>query len=535
MSRSAPRSSATAFPGVLMAPGAPPAADRPAELPLFGDVNLDQVFDAVLAGRDQYDLREFCYRPLGDRAAIEYRHDVFRDLDGTPLADHVRAFGRQLLAMRQHLGFAGKHGYDHERKRWFLAAAADYCAAVTELTGQLGKDRSSSAGIAGLRAFLADYTASPEFTALHADVRAVSQGLAELRYCIDIKGDRVRVGYFHDEPDYSRDVAATFEKFRQGAVKSYRVKFSDHRELDHIEGQILARVARLFPDQFGALDRFRTEHESFAHPDVLAADRELQFYLAWLDYLAPLRAAGLAISYPVVSADRKAERATATYDLALAAKLVRSGDPVVTNDYHLDGPERIIVVSGPNQGGKTTFARTFGQLHYLAKLGLPVAGTDVALALGDRVFTHFERPENLHDLIGKLHDDLVRMQAIFDEATPRSVVILNEIFTSTTLQDAMFLSQQILSRLAELDVLCVCVTFLDELSRLGPSVVSMVSTVRSDDPATRTFKLVREVADGRAYALAIADRYGLTYDRLKSRLANGGEVAAGAAVDGEAP
>jgi DNA mismatch repair ATPase MutS len=97
-------------------------------------------------------------------------------------------------------------------------------------------------------------------------------------------------------------------------------------------------------------------------------------------------------------------------------------------------------------------------------------------------------------------------------------VILNEIFTSTTLQDALFLSRQILDRLIDRDLLCVCVTFLDEMSRLGPSTVSMVSTVRPDDPATRTFKVVRQVADGRAYALAVANRYGLTYERLRARL-----------------
>jgi len=485
----------------------------------FHDLHLDRIVASVTVGREEYDLAPFFHLPLRDLATVRYRHEVFRDLESKALCLHLASFASSMRAMRACLAQVAALHYPHQKQRCLLDAATTYCRAVQRLASDLGAADLRSRGLEEFREYVSSYALSEDFATLRSATNQLEASLSAIGYRLHIEGDRIEVDRYQSERDYSAAVAQTFEKFKQGETRTYSFTFPDRAEMNHVEAAVVERVALLYPEVFASLADFSDRRRDWPDPSVRSFDREIQFYLAFLEYRNRLAAAGLSFCYPELTSERKDISAQEAFDLALTEELSAERRRIVTNDFSLEGPERILVVSGANQGGKTTFARAFGQLHYLAALGCPVPARAARLFLFDRLFTHFEREERVETLTGKLEEELLRMRRILDDATSRSILLMNESFGSTTLSDALFLGKEVLRRVIDRDMLAVCVTFLDELASLDPATVSMVSTVDPADPAVRTFKVLRQRANGRAHAVAIARKYRLSYEDVKGRLA----------------
>ena len=494
-------------------------SDKPLEVPdCFSDLNLDQIVEAVTSGREEYDLKPFFYEPLDSLDAVAYRHEVMRDLENPVVLAKIKSFAEAMRTMRRCHAQADRLRNQYQKQRWFLDGIEAYCGGVAGLARDLNEVEVRSRGLLEFRDYLAVYSNSERFVSLVRETSQLKDDLSKVKYSMLVSGSAVTVRRSEDEPDYAVEIQQTFERFKQGAVTDYSSSFRESPEVNSVEEKILGFVARLYSNTFKALEVYCEVNRSYLDDTVRSFDREIQFYIAYLDYIAAYKQNGLSFCYPVLGADNKQVFDYECFDLALANRLKAAKAPIVTNEFYLSDPERILVVSGPNQGGKTTFARTFGQLHYLGSLGLPVPGKEARLFLFDNLFTHFEREEDLATLRGALEESLVRMHDILRRATPRSIIITNELFASTTLRDAVFLGTRILEEVMKIDALCVCVTFADELSSLSEKTVSMVSTVAPGNPAVRTFKVVRKRADGLAWAISIAEKYGLTYERIKERV-----------------
>jgi DNA mismatch repair ATPase MutS len=483
----------------------------------FRDLNLDQIFTSMLKGREEYDLQPYFSMPLHSNEDIIFRHEVLRDLEKTEVLEAIEEFAQSMKEMRKHLVTSDKLRNEYQKAGWFLDGIKIYIQAVTRLHHRLVKAPIESHGLREFTCYLGSYLKMENFTQLESESRELTELLSRVDYCVRIYGTTVMVFRYNGEEDYSKEVERTFHRFNQGSVNNYIKTFYDPEEMNHIETNILNRVAKLFPDVFRTLVQYHNSHKDYLDQTIALFDREIQFYLAYLEFIADMRSTGLEFSYPDMTCSKDIH-AEESFDLALAHKLVQEGTPVICNGFFLKDQERVFVVTGPNQGGKTTFARMFGQLHYLASLGYLVPGRCARLFLYDHIFTHFEKGEQYESLRGKLQDELIRMHEILQKATSNSIVIINEGFASTTLEDSRNIGREVLIKIIQRDTICVYVTFVDELSTISEATVSLVATIDQNDPALRTFRFERRPSDGRAYAIALANKYGLTYSAIKERI-----------------
>lgn len=504
------------FKGLLWPAGeAPTVVDAQADF--LPDLQLDSIIAAASAGDAQ--VRSIFLQPLHDVPAIVFRQAVMRELESAAVACLYRGFAAGMQHMRTWLAAARcADANPLQAARWGLEAALQYAATLRALEAGLVGLPATSAGLRGWQAWLVEYLAGDAFGGLESAALALRADLDAAVFSVHLRGNEVTITACGDEADYSVAVERTFSRLLDSPVSPAEGCVAGPAPLNPVEEEILARVAALHPQVMARLAGFRATHGGFVEATVTQFEADLRFFFAWLDYIAPLRAAGLPFCYPEISADDTSVVLHDTFDLALGVALTQEGQAVVGNDVELLGSERLLVITGPNQAGKTGIARAIGQAHHLAALGCAVPGRHARLFLCDGIFTHFEREENLARQQSKLEDDLLRMQAILAVATPRSLVILNEAFASTTLQDATALARSVLATLAVRGLLTVFVTFIDELAAFDAATVSLVGVIGQGGDGARTYRFCRQPADGRAYALAIAEKYGLSHARILERL-----------------
>lgn len=288
--------------------------------------------------------------------------------------------------------------------------------------------------------------------------------LSTVRYCLLIKDNCVSVRKYESEIDYSVEVEETFSKFKQGAVKDYKAKLPLRSGMNHVEAAILDFVAKLYPDMFLSLNEYSIQNANFMDETIVGFDREVQFYVSYVQYIEKLKLTGLRFCYPQISSADKDVHDYEGFDLALAHKLAAEGSSIICNDVYLKGKERIIVVSGPNQGGKSTFLRSIGLSQLMMQCGMFVPADSFSANVCDGLFTHYKREEDATMESGKLDEELARMSDIVDKIRSNSLVLFNESFAATNAREGSEIARQIVGALLDKRIKVFFVTHLYEFA-----------------------------------------------------------------------
>jgi DNA mismatch repair ATPase MutS len=189
---------------------------------------------------------------------------------------------------------------------------------------------------------------------------------------------------------------------------------------------------------------------------------ELAFYIGCLNLEEQLAQKGEPTCFPLpAGAGDRRHACRGLYDVSLALLLE---DKVVGNDLAADG-KGLAIVTGANQGGKSTFLRSIGQAQLMMQCGMFVGAESFCANLCDGLFTHYKREEDAAMKSGKLDEELGRMSEIVDQMRANSLVLLNESFAATNEREGSEIARQIVCALAEGRVKLFFVTHLYTFAR----------------------------------------------------------------------
>lgn len=217
---------------------------------------------------------------------------------------------------------------------------------------------------------------------------------------------------------------------------------------------------------------------------------ELAFYVGCVNLRENLAALDVPICFPQPLA--RGARRLAFGGLRDPCLALTAGRAVVGNSVDADG-KRVTIVTGANQGGKSSFLRAVGVAQLMLQAGMFVAAESFAGELAAGLFTHYKREEDATMRMGKFDEELSRFSAIADALTPNATVLFNESFAATNEREGAEIARQIVGALLDRDVKVFFVTHLYEFAHgLFASARPDALFLRAErlDDGTRTFRVV---------------------------------------------
>lgn len=256
---------------------------------------------------------------------------------------------------------------------------------------------------------------------------------------------------------------------------------------------------------------------------------EIIFYVRFAELCDKIMAKGVPMcKAEVISKNERNCKISEIYNIKLAIKNVM-GDSIdiVTNNFEFDDNKRIYILTGPNRGGKTTITQAVGLAFLLAQNGIYVPASSMQFSPCDNIFTHFPADENDTVDLGRLGEESKRLAEIFSVATRYSLILLNESLATTNVAEGLYIAKDVVRAMRYLGARSVFNTHMHDLARNldemnssteGESrVESMVTGV---DHSRRSFKVLIAPPQGVSYAKDIAEKYGVTFDKIKASIDN---------------
>ncbi|MEM0139903.1 MAG: hypothetical protein QXZ44_04745 [Ferroplasma sp.] len=482
----------------------------------LNDTGIDRIIKGIVGNNDRYDIAKILKNPLSAKSDIRYRQGIFSDLSDVLLFDEILEFAQKMDTVKSMLSNDNDSSEAYRHERSILDASYIYIDSIHAILEKIKTLHLNSAGLINFFNFLREYSVSPEFASLLADTKNTGGMLSEVRYSLLIKNDRVTVGRYIDGNDYSEAVIDAFKEISE-AGKGQDAGQKHGNSINNIDYMILEKIAMLEPEPFQELHKFYSKHRGFYNKNIEIFAVEIKYYIECIKFINSISNKGLKFTLPEITDSKDCISCQNVFNIALALPPGDRDLATVANNFYFND-KNCIVITGRNNGGKTTFAGAIAQVFYLGSLGMPVPASHAIITAIAKYFSHYEARENTAELKSALENDILRIRDIISIADSSSLVIINEMFSSVTLDDARKLGNIVINRLSDAGVLSVYVTFVRELA-YNDNAISMACRIDKYRPEIPTYRIEPAEPDNFSYAMLLEKKYGLDEKSVYSRVA----------------
>ncbi len=435
---------------------------------MIKDMNLDILFrtmargDAWIAEKS----RKVIMVPLGEPDEILYRQNIIKDFYSQEelLGSLYECAVRQQKALRIFKEAEEKNRSKSTKKTGEILDTLEYLNQGQEdllLIRDLLAENRESLHSEGLLSLLGRLEKEPldDIKAKLLELDFFVTG-GEVGYTFQFGGG---LKIDHAVVNYCESTKRPRKRAKQGGLQKFYYNFVKRnaipmhgnealqQDVNHLKEFTMQQVLKIFESYLHKMMKF-FEHFS----------EEMAFYQGVVNFMVRMKELNIVLSMPVpLQIGTKDTKFQDLYELSMAIYL--QSKPVGNTLDLMDN--RLTLVTGANQGGKSTFLRSYGIAQVLMQCGMPVPAREFTAPIYRQIFTHFTRREDEQLNSGRLREELQRMSDMIMMAGPGCVFLLNESFASTTEREGSKIAEGILKAFYEKEITTIMVTHLFQLAK----------------------------------------------------------------------
>lgn len=503
------------------------------------DLSIDFIIDNMISTRDEGRiLKNILMKMPVCKPVIQYRQDIYIDLKNVPeICEELCEIFKEM----QFYSSEKPKNIDNRSSIWDfvrrLKELENYCLSVIKIKRILSSHSFRSQGMKKFSSFINAIYNDSGFQELSEDIKFLGEDVSSIKsmtlgvnFNSDFYPDEVGIismneYYFREQGVLERFIS--FHKKRNPSDKnlnSFAMLTHPHKgpvSESPLMNNLANIVERTLPDVTHKLKRILKKYTDTSGLVLSKLSDEFLFYERFIKLERRIIECGSPCCMAEFSNDET--QISDFYNIKLSICRLKGtiDHKVVCNELSFTKKTNIMILTGPNRGGKTIFTQGIGLAFLLFQCGVFVPCSKGKMRICDGIYTHFPADENATVSLGRLGQEAQRLSEICKTATSESLLLFNESFATTSHSESIYIATDVLKYLCCLGARTCFNTHMHELaenahklSLFDQSSCSTVSVVMGCENGERSYKISYKKPDSKSYAHDIAYKYGITFEQL---------------------